>query len=234
MRVGLYGRGRLGSAIAAELDGDLVWQLGRDGKPAGGVDVAIDASRAEAVEGHVVWAIENATPLVIGTTGWSISDLAERVGTRTAVLVAPNFSLTVALMKRLTTILAGYAALDPDRDPYVSEAHHRHKADAPSGTARLLAQAVMAACPRKKAWTTGTPAGAHELSIGVVRAGVEVGTHVVGIDAPGEVLEIRHQVRSRAAFAQGAVAAARWLVGRSGVYSMDDVARDVLGPLFTP
>jgi len=77
----------------------------------------------------------------------------------------------------------------------------------------------------------GTPAP-QQLSVGVVRAGAEFGTHTVGIDAPAEVLEITHIARSRAPFAQGALAAAHWLHGRKGVYTMDDLAAQLLDPLF--
>jgi len=66
-----------------------------------------------------------------------------------------------------------------------------------------------------------------------VRAGVEFGTHTVGLDSPSEVLELTHTARSRAPFAQGALTAARWLHGRKGVFSMDDLAADLLDPLFT-
>jgi 4-hydroxy-tetrahydrodipicolinate reductase len=195
------------------------------------VDVAIDASVAEAVPGHLAWALETGTALVIGATGWSIPDLEARVAGRIGVLTASNFSLTVALMARMATVMGRFAALDPARDPFLEERHHRLKADAPSGTAKTLAAAVLAGCPRKTAWTLSTPAP-QELSVGVIRAGAEFGRHTVGLDAPAELLELTHTARSRAPFAQGALAAARWLHGRTGVFTMDDLATDLLDPLF--
>jgi 4-hydroxy-tetrahydrodipicolinate reductase len=195
------------------------------------VDVAIDASVAEAVEAHLTWALETNTDLVIGATGWTIPGLESRVAGRIGVLVASNFSLSVALMARFATVLGRFAALDPARDPYLVEHHHRLKADAPSGTAKTLAAALMAGCPRKTEWTLGAPE-LHQLSVGVVRAGAEFGTHTVGLDAPAEVLELTHTARSRAPFAQGALAAARWLHGRKGVFGMDDLAAELLDPLF--
>ena len=230
--IGLFGRGRLGTAIAAEAGGALLWTVDMGESPSAPVDVAIDASVAEAVEAHLAWALETGTDLVIGATGWSLPDLEQRVAGRIGVLAASNFSLTVALMARLSTVLGRYAALDPSRDPYLLEHHHRMKADAPSGTAKTLAAAVLAGCPRKTEWTLGTPSP-HQLNIGVVRAGVEFGTHTVGLDSAAEVLEITHTARSRAPFAQGALAAARWLHGRKGVFGMDDLAADLLDPLFT-
>lgn len=233
LRLGVFGRGRLGSAIAAEAPpGLLAWTVDMGEAPGSPVDVVIDASVAEAVETHLDWALEAGTDLVIGATGWSMPDLAARVDGRIGVLTASNFSLSVALMARLATVLGRFAALEPARDPYLLEHHHRLKADAPSGTAKTLAAAVMSGCPRKTEWVLGT-AAPHQLSVGVVRAGAEYGTHTVGIDAPAEVLEITHTARSRAPFAQGALAAARWLHGRKGLFTMDDLAADLLDPLFT-
>lgn len=229
--IGIFGRGRLGMAIAAEAGDRLAWHIDRGEAPGGPVAVAIDASVAEAVPEHLAWALQSGTDLVIGVTGWSLPDLKERVGDRIGMLVSTNFSLTVALMARLATVMGRFAALDEARDPYLLEHHHRLKADAPSGTAKTLAQAVLAGCPRKTEWTLETPAP-QQLHIGVVRAGTEFGTHTVGLDAPAETLTLTHTARSRAPFAQGALAAARWLQGRKGVFTMDDLAADLLDPLF--
>ena len=231
LRIGLFGRGRLGTAIALEAGGSLAWHIDKGEAPSGPVDVAIDASVAEAVPGHLAWALETGTDLVIGATGWNLPDLEAQVAGRIGALTASNFSLTVALMARLATVMGRFAALDPERDPYLVEHHHRLKADAPSGTAKTLAAAVMAGCPRKTAWTLGAPAP-EQLNIGVVRAGAEFGTHTVGLDGSAEVLTLTHTARSRAPFAQGALAAARWLHGRKGCHTMEDLAAELLDPLF--
>ena len=235
MRLGIFGRGRLGSAILAaaqrQEDLQIAWTVDQGEEPSGPVDVALDASVAAAVEGHLAWALATGTPLVIGTTGWDLPDLQERVQERIGVLTASNFSLTVALMARLSLVLGRYAQLDPARDPYLFEHHHRLKADAPSGTARTLAAAVLQGCPRKTEWALGT-VQPHQLNIGVLRAGSEFGLHTVGIDAPSETLEITHHARSREPFAEGALAAARWLQGRKGLFTMDHLAASLLNPLF--
>jgi 4-hydroxy-tetrahydrodipicolinate reductase len=237
-KVGIFGRGRLGAAIAQEIaasaDLTLAWHLDKEDGPAprpAGVDLAFDASAAEAVAGHLDWALETGTDLVVGVTGWAIPDLESRIQGRIGVLASPNFSLAVALMARLALVMGRFAALDPNLDPFISDHHHRAKADAPSGTAKRLAAAVMAGCPRKTAWTLGTPAP-HELSVAVLRAGAEFGAHTVGLDGPAEVLELTHRARSRAVFAQGALVAARWLSGRKGLYSFDPCAQETLDPLF--
>ena len=234
MRIGVFGRGRLGSAIAQAAqeapDLELAWALGREGAPSS-VAVAIDASTAEAVPGHLAWALETGTDLVIGATGWELPDLEARCRGRIGVLVAPNFSLAVALMARLAKVLGRFAALDESLDPYLLEHHHRLKLDAPSGTARRLAEAVLEGCPRKTEWTLGAPAP-HQLGVSVIRAGAEFGTHTVGLDGPAETLHLTHQARSRAVFAQGALRAARWLEGRKGLQTFDAYAQELLDPLF--
>lgn len=235
IRVGIFGRGRLGNAIAAEVaaagDLELAWHIDQGEAPGSGAELAFDASAAEAVPEHVDWAVRTGTDLVIGVTGWSLPDLEARIQGRVAVLASPNFSLAVALMARLSLVLGRFAALDPDLDPFVTDHHHRMKADAPSGTAKRLAAAVIAGCPRKRAWTLGTPAP-DELSVSVLRAGTEFGAHTVGLDGPAEVLEVSHQARSRAVFARGALLAARWVRGRKGLFSFDQCAQETLDPLF--
>lgn len=235
MRIGIFGRGRLGQALAeavtAAPDLELAWSLGREGEPDAPVDLALDASAAGAVASHLDWALTTGTDLVIGATGWELPELDARVADRIGVLTAPNFSLAVALMARFALVMGRFAALDPALDPYLFEHHHRLKADAPSGTAQRLAQAVLAGCPRKTAWTLGPPSP-HELNIAVARAGSEFGKHTVALDGPAEVLELTHQARSRAVFAQGALQAARWLRGRKGRFSFDQFAQETLDPLF--
>jgi len=236
-RVGIFGRGKLGSAIAQEIaaapDMALAWHvdMGDPEPAAGSADIAIDATTAEAVPGHLDWALATGTDLVVATTGWSIPDLEARVGRRIGLLTSPNFSLAVAFMARLAEVMGRFAALDPDLDPYLTDHHHRQKADAPSGTAKRLAAAVMAGCPRKTGWTLDRP-GPEQLAISVLRAGIEFGAHTVGLDGPAETLELTHRARSRAVFARGALLALRWLRGRKGLYTFDHVTSEILDPLF--
>lgn len=231
LRIGLFGKGRLGSAIAARLGKHLVWHVTREAPPTERVDVAIEVSSGSVVKDRVAWALRTDTPLVIGSTGFEL-DLPALVQARIGVLVAPNFSLGVALLRRFTTVLARFAAHEPARDPYLVEHHQQKKHDAPSGTAKLLAKTVLDACPRKRSWRIGGPLEAHELSVGVVRAGSTYSEHRVGVDAPAEVLELVHTARSAAAFVDGALLAARWIVRHKGVFTMDDVAASALDPLF--
>jgi 4-hydroxy-tetrahydrodipicolinate reductase len=232
LRIGLFGRGRLGSAIAARIGPDLAWQVTRETPPATPVDVAIEVSNGSTVDARVAWALATGTPLVIGSTGWELPDLAQRVHGRIGIVTAPNFSLGVALMRRFALVLARFCARHETLDPYVVEHHQARKHDAPSGTARWIAETMLAGCPRKRSWAIGGPLRADQLSVAVVRAGATYSEHRVGMDAPAEVLELVHTARSAAAFVDGALAAADWIRGRLGVFTMDDVASSVLDPLF--
>jgi 4-hydroxy-tetrahydrodipicolinate reductase len=233
LRIGLFGRGRLGNAIATRLGDRLAWQVTREAPPSARVDVAIEASSGSTVPARLDWALATGTPLVIGSTGWEIADLAARVGDRIGVVTAPNFSLGIALLRRFTLALGRFCARDDRLDPYIVEHHQAKKHDAPSGTARLLAATVLQGCPRKQSWAIGGPLRPDQLSVAVVRAGSTYSEHRVGIDAPDEVIELVHTARSAAAFADGACAAAEFVRERRGVFTMDDVAGSVLGPLFT-
>jgi 4-hydroxy-tetrahydrodipicolinate reductase len=234
MKIGMFGRGRLGSAIASAGGDRITWRIGRNEAPPSAVDVAIDASMGEAAQAHLDWALENSVDLVIGTTGWSIPDLHERVGSRIGVVVAPNFSISIALFARLSLVLARFASLDTGRDPYIVEHHHARKKDAPSGTAKLLAKVVMKGCPRKTEWTLQGPGDLkeHQLSISSIRAGHTYSSHILGIDAPAETLELHHASRSPMAYADGALRVATWIHGRKGVFTMDQFSEETLNPLF--
>ncbi len=235
MRIGLFGRGRLGSAIAEQAGDRLQWCVAREEPPDIAVDVAIDASSGQAAGRRVQWALDTRTPLVLGTTGWSLPDLQSRVADRIGVVVAPNFSITVAFYTRLTALAARFAAARSDRDLYILEHHHAAKHDAPSGTAKLLAEVILANCPRKRSWSMPNergPLSSDQLSVSAIRAGSTYSSHVVGIDNPGEVLELHHTARSAEPYAQGALAAAHWILGKQGLFSMDRVAAELLDPIF--
>lgn len=236
MRIGVFGKGRLGSAIAECAGLDLAWCIGRNEPPPAAADVAIDASSGAAVPGHLAWCVEHGADFLIGATGWEIPDLAERVGQSIGVLKAPNFSLTVALYARLSLILARFAAQDETKDPYLVEHHHARKQDAPSGTAKLLAATLMKGCPRKSEWVTPSASqgvAPFQLNVSSIRAGHTYSSHIVGVDSPGEVIELHHSARSAMPYAEGALQAARWIRGRKGVFTMDEVAKELLDPLFS-
>lgn len=247
MRIGIFGRGRLGKAVAARIEAEaqrlsaqdpqgsrtlsvpqLSWIIDMGESPGSPVDIAFDASAAGAVREHVEWALETGTSLVIGTTGWKIDDLSALIGDRIGLFVSPNFSLGVALVARLSTALAAYSALVPGAELALIEKHHSKKADAPSGTAKALITAMEAGRPGLSGFTMGQ-AEKDKVSVGVVRCGYEVGYHEVLMDAEFETISIVHQARSRDLFAEGAFRAILWMQGRKGVYGMQDLAAALLG-----
>ncbi|MGD8149480.1 4-hydroxy-tetrahydrodipicolinate reductase [Ornithinimicrobium sp. Y1694] len=226
--LGLLGTGRLGTAIRDEAasadDLEIGWAIGRCTPPAQPVDVAVDVSHPDAVAAHLTWASDTGTPLVIGTTGWDVRLID---APDVPVLVAPNFSLGVAVVSRLARILGAYAAthLDLDVDLAVSETHHRHKVDSPSGTALTLRDAVASGAGR-----SGTDVQTTSLRVGAV-----IGEHEVITSSPLETITLRHSAHDRSLFARGALTAARWLVGQEpGTYTLDELADDLLPELAAP
>ncbi|MEJ2541545.1 MAG: dihydrodipicolinate reductase C-terminal domain-containing protein [Gemmatimonadota bacterium] len=180
-------------------------------------------------------------PVVTGTTGWydelpRVREAVEAGGS--ALLYAPNFSLGVALFRRWVERAARELEGLPDHDVAVMETHHAGKVDAPSGTARLLADTIVDATDRKDRWVlfpggedraSGAPLDPGVLRVSASRVGSVPGTHEVVLDGPDDQILLRHTARSRRGFARGALAAAEWIQGRQGLFTLDDMLRDRLG-----
>jgi 4-hydroxy-tetrahydrodipicolinate reductase len=193
--------------------------------------VALDFSVGGAVAAHARACAAAGVPLLVGATGFDAAAKAEleRAAKTIAVLVAPNTSVAVAVLSRLAAEAA--QALGEGYDVEISEAHHRHKRDAPSGTALRLAEAIAEA--RGQALNDvavferhGVDAPRRPGSIGfsVIRAGDIVGEHTVTFAAAGERLELIHRATDRMTFARGALRASAWLIEQpAGLYGMKDV-----------
>ncbi|RYE03846.1 MAG: 4-hydroxy-tetrahydrodipicolinate reductase [Sphingomonadales bacterium] len=243
--IGIYGSlGRMGQAIA-EVAPSLGARIagGADAQDdpariAADADVLVDFSAASALEAHLAAARAARTPIVIGTTGLSRRqhDAIDAAAADIAVLQTGNTSLGIGLLSRLVREAA--ARLGSDWDVEIVEMHHRHKADAPSGTALMLGEAaaqgmgttLAEAGVTGRAGLTGARAGGT-IGMASVRGGSVVGDHSVIFAANGERLELVHRADDRAIFARGAVQAALWLAGQKpGRYTMDSVLGDsVLG-----
>lgn len=189
-------------------------------------DVLVDFSLPDSTSRGLEACLAAGKPLVTGVTGMDAALKARLVeaGKRIPVLAAPNMSLGVALLSRMAEQAA--KVLGPDFDIEISEAHHRHKKDAPSGTALALAE-VMSQARGKPAPNPGTDRrGTREpgsIGFSVVRAGDIVGEHTVLFAGTGERLELSHRAQSRATFAHGALRAACWIVGKpAGFYKLSD------------
>lgn len=216
--------GRMGKAIAAAVNEDSGFILDRDHG-----DVLIDFSAPAALKASLDRALSASLPILIGTTG--LDDLADRrielAARDVAVMRAANTSLGVALLSDLVERAA--RVLDVDWDIEVVEAHHRHKTDAPSGTALALGEAAArgrGAPLDADRGRDGTGLNRREGSIGfaAVRGGSVAGDHDVLFLGPEERLILSHRAENRSIFARGALAAARFLHGKpAGLYSMRDV-----------
>jgi 4-hydroxy-tetrahydrodipicolinate reductase len=194
-------------------------------------DVAIDFSNASATAANIAAARAARKPIVIGTTGFSseIGALIDAAAKEIPVLVAPNTSVGVTLLVELVRE-AAKALPAAGFDIEIQEAHHRHKRDAPSGTALALGRAaaegrgVDLGKVGVGARTGDSPRKEGEIGFSVTRGGDIVGEHAVLFAGAGEVLSLGHRATDRSIFAQGAVRAAVWLAGqRPGRYAMRDV-----------
>ncbi|HEY0793155.1 MAG TPA: 4-hydroxy-tetrahydrodipicolinate reductase [Chthoniobacterales bacterium] len=229
--------GRLGSLIVGLAERETDVKVTKGGRKADletllpACDVAIDVSRPAGTIALVKAAAVTATPLVIGTTGFSAVEqcLLDEQAARLPVLLAPNFSLGVNLLFWLVQKAAGL--LGPDYRVEIVEMHHELKRDAPSGTARRLGEAVAAARGQNYEQVVrhgrAGPDGARtadEVGMHSLRGGDIAGEHTVFLIGQGERLELTHRAANRELFARGALRAARWLQGKPpGRYGMGDV-----------
>lgn len=213
-----------GAALGVEVSGDPVAAMAR-------AQAVIDFTAPAATVAMAELAAQARAVHVIGTTGLSDEDLgALALAARHAVIVrAGNMSLGVNLLVQLTKKVA--AALDEEFDIEVIEAHHRHKVDAPSGTALMLGEAaaegrgvrLARVSDRGRDGITGARERGH-IGFSAIRGGDIVGEHDVLFAAPGERIVLRHVATDRAIFARGALKAALWGLGRKpGAYDMMDV-----------
>ena len=195
-------------------------------------DGVIDFTRPELLAHHAELAARHSTALIVGTTGFEPSARAalDEAATKIPVVLAANMSVGVTLLGQLVRQLA--AKLDPATfDIEIVEMHHRHKIDAPSGTALALAEAAaqgrevtLSDVARKTRDGQIGPRPAGEIGISTLRGGDVVGDHTVIFASEGERIELTHKASSRQIFARGAVRAALWAAGRKpGLYSMLDV-----------
>jgi 4-hydroxy-tetrahydrodipicolinate reductase len=230
VKIALFGHGAMGrvlddTARAAGHELGAIFTSANAGEATRllpGHTVAIDFSASGAVPAHVEAAAAAGVPLVEGTTGWQRDEAAIRKiveGRGAALVYGANFSIGVNLFYR---IVANAAQLfrGAGYDAFIEEAHHARKRDAPSGTALAL-QAILSRGVGREEQGTSVP-------IASTRAGHIPGTHRVGFDSAADQILLVHTSRSRAGFAAGALLAARWIVGRRGVYAFADILNDIL------
>ena len=234
MRIILIGRGKMGTLIRetaaagdeieAVFGRDDLGQLGRLGRVA---DVVMDFSRPEALPEVTSYVRRTGTPLLSGTTGYTEAEKGSlfALGSAAPVLWSANFSLGVAVLARALRDVTG--VLRPEFDIEVTEVHHNQKTDAPSGTAKLLVEAMD---PRQELTPVYGRQGQtgrrnrEEIGIHALRGGTVAGTHTVHFFGPDEELEFTHRAASRQIFVNGALRVARLLPGRAnGIYDLENI-----------
>lgn len=240
MKIALIGYGKMGHAIeriAIERGHEIVAKIDVDNQSDfdssefRSADVAIEFTTPSTAFGNYMRAFANNVPVVSGSTGWTsrmgeIKEMCDR-GEATFFWTS-NFSIGVniffALNKYLSAMMEGF----PQYKPEMTEIHHIHKLDHPSGTAITLAEGIIAQNGRVEAWTEETPAPAGSMTINHEREGEVPGTHIISWDSEVDTITIEHKAKSRAGFALGAVMAAEWVKGKKGFLTMDAMMHDLV------
>lgn len=244
MKIALVGTGKTGQSInrlAQEGGHDVIARfssstplLEAKKEDLVSADVLIDFTSPQLALPHIEQYCKWGIPAVIGTTGWYDSLTAVETWVqeyRASLLYAPNFSIGVAVTSKIVELAATIMNRLPAYDGYVHEYHHRMKVDSPSGTAIHLANKVLEGLDRKQHLATETQHQAidtNALHVSSTRTGHLFGQHTVGFDSPYDHLSITHESKTRDSFAFGALRAAEWLIGRQGLFTLDDLLEDWL------
>lgn len=223
--VAVIGDGKMGQAIR-QLALDKGWKVtailgerenaggaGITARSLGNPQVAVEFTQPDAAVGNIIACLKAGVPIVVGTTGWyqslpEVTRLAKESGT--GLLWAPNFSLGVNVLIELARYAGTMMRSLEGFDAHIVETHHAAKKDAPSGTAMAIAKAASDALDRPIPTTS-------------VRMGSVPGTHELIFDGAFEQLSLTHLARDRRVFAEGALKAADWIIGKKGVFTMRDV-----------
>jgi 4-hydroxy-tetrahydrodipicolinate reductase len=234
LKIALLGYGKMGQAVeleALQRGHQIVAKVDlkaseEDWKALKTADVVAEFTNPEQVLSNIQTILDMGIPLVTGTTGWQkeLEAVERRVHEKGGSLVySSNFSPGVNILFKVNEMLAKIMDRQVGYDVYVEEAHHRHKKDAPSGTALTLLEGLIGNLNEKNTWVAGDlasrPPHEDEISVGVVRAGGIVGKHSVAFRSDIDEIRISHEAFNRRGFALGAVLAAEWIQGKQGMFN---------------
>jgi 4-hydroxy-tetrahydrodipicolinate reductase len=231
MKIAILGYGRMGKTIerySFDRNHEIVFILDKDQEQGdlALAEVAINFSVPEAAVSNIKLAMKHKIPVVSGTTGW-LDDYEEVTSfckaQKIAFLYASNFSVGVNLFFKINRFIAKLmVAHKKDYKAGMKEIHHSQKLDAPSGTAITLAEEIVNNSDYKK-WSLKKDE--KDLFIETVREGEVPGTHIISYRSKIDEISIKHEAYKRDGFALGAIIAAEWIIGKQGVFSMDDVLK---------
>ena len=234
MKIAIIGYGKMGKVIeqvALERKHEILFKFDIDNQDQfttenlKKVDVAIEFSTPDAAYNNVKKCLDANVPVVSGTTGWNdklleLRDIAIRENK--PFFYSANFSIGVNILFHLNKILAKIMNRFPEYELSITEIHHVHKKDAPSGTAIKLAQDIIDHLDRKNSWTLGL-AEKDQIHISAIREDEIPGIHEITYDSQYDTISLKHSAKSRKGFALGAVLAAEFLVGKKGFFTMEDL-----------
>ena len=229
MKIALLGYGRMGKEIekiALQRGHEIVIKsTGENSYDITKADVAIDFSIPSSAYDNISNCINNNVPVISGTTGWldKYNDIVDLCNEKNgAFIYASNFSLGVNVFFELNKQLAKMMSTLEQYNVSIEEIHHTKKLDAPSGTAITLAEGVIENT-NKKAWELDKKTSDENIPIKAIRTPDVPGTHTVTYNSEVDTIDIKHTAHNRQGFALGAVIAAEWLNGKTGVFTMRDV-----------
>lgn len=240
MKIALIGYGKMGHAIetiAQNRGHEIVARIDVDNfndihSPAfASADVAIEFSTPATAVNNYMEAFSVGVPVVSGTTGWTqrmpeIKKLCEE--NKATFFWTSNFSIGVNIFFALNRYLASMMNHEPQYTPHITEIHHIHKLDHPSGTAITLADGIIDNNSHVTSWSEDETPLSGVMRIDHKREGEVPGTHIISWDSPVDTITIEHCAKSREGFALGAVMAAEWVKGRKGWLTMDMMMEDII------
>ena len=235
MKIALVGYGKMGKAIeqiARERGHEIVSIIDINNpqdfasEAFRSADVAIEFTSPATAYGNYLKCFEAGVPVVSGTTGWldkmpEIKRMCSEEGK--TFFYASNFSIGVNIFFAVNKYLAKIMNNFPSYDVRMTEVHHVHKLDAPSGTAITLAEGILENIDRKERWTLNTAEAPTDLPIQAIREGEVPGIHEITYESEADIISIKHDATSRAGFALGAVLAAEFTAGKKGFLGMSDM-----------
>ena len=219
MKIALIGYGKMGhiiESIALQREHEIVCIIDKDNtddfasEAFASADVAIEFTTPLTAEANILRAWKAGVPVVCGTTGWDVDTMKQNIPDGRGLMWSSNYSIGVNILFALNKQLAKFMEAYPAYTPHMTEVHHIHKLDAPSGTAKTLQEAI----------------GEERLSLNTIesiREGEVPGIHTVTWESEVDTITISHSAKSRQGFALGAVIAAEWMTGKIGYHTFEEV-----------